>query len=184
MSPRPSAFTINASVTCWKSKASTRCLHQNGRPWTGRELRILRRDYGKPGHSLRTIAAKLGRTCQSVNSKALLLGLSWPLEFRVSTKGRTLKLSDHQQVEAVKRLAAGESCRAIARTFHVHPSTISRLASSRRAPKIPILEVKQTKKMSSDLVCATAVHDPGCVKTSSRLCVSAQFAEAIDEAVH
>ena len=29
----------------------------NGRPWTGREVRILRREYGKPGHSLRTIAA-------------------------------------------------------------------------------------------------------------------------------
>jgi hypothetical protein len=32
---------------------------------------ILRWDYGKPGHSLRTIAAKLGRTCQAVNSKAV-----------------------------------------------------------------------------------------------------------------
>ena len=28
------------------------------------------RDYGKPGRSLRTIAAKIGRTCQAVNSKA------------------------------------------------------------------------------------------------------------------
>ena len=33
-------------------------------PWSEREVRILRRDYGKPGRSLRTIAAKLGRTCQ------------------------------------------------------------------------------------------------------------------------
>ena len=100
----------------------------NGRPWSEREVRILRR----PGRSLRTIAAKLGRTCQGVNSKAGLLGLSWPLEFRASAKG-TSKLSDHQQAEALKRLAAGESCRAIARTFHVRHSTISRLASSRRA---------------------------------------------------
>ena len=47
----------------------------NGRPWSDRELRILRRDYGRPGHSLRTIADdKLGRTCQGVNSKAALLG--------------------------------------------------------------------------------------------------------------
>ncbi|MFZ0850256.1 MAG: helix-turn-helix domain-containing protein [Hyphomicrobiaceae bacterium] len=99
----------------------------NGRPWSDRELRILRRDYGKPGHSQRTIADKLGRTCQGVNSKAALLGLSWPLEFRASAKGRS-KLSDHQQAEALRRLAAGESCRAIARTFHVHPGTISRLA--------------------------------------------------------
>ena len=26
----------------------------NGRPWSEREVHILRRDYGKPGHSLRT----------------------------------------------------------------------------------------------------------------------------------
>ena len=99
----------------------------NGRPWSEHELRVLRRDYGKPGRSLRTIAAKLGRTCQAVNSKAALLGLSWPLEFRASAKG-TSKLSEHQQAEALRHLAAGESCRAIARTFSVHPSTISRLA--------------------------------------------------------
>ena len=96
--------------------------------WSEREVRILRRDYGKSGRSVRTIAAKLGRSSQAVGLKAALLGLSWPLEFRASTKGRTLKLSDHQQAKALRRLAAGESCRAIARTFHVHPSTISRLA--------------------------------------------------------
>ena len=90
-------------------------------------MRVLRRDYGKPGRSLRTIAAKIGRTCQAVNLKAALLGLSWPLEFRASTKGSS-KLSDRQQAEALRRLAAGESCRAIARTFHVNPATISRLA--------------------------------------------------------
>ena len=90
-----------------------------------REVRVLRRDHGKPGRSLRTIAAKLGRTCRSIGSKAALLGLSWPLEFRASTKGSTLKLSKHQQAEALRRLAAGESCRAIARTFHVHHATIS-----------------------------------------------------------
>ena len=49
-------------------------------------MRILRRDYGKPGRSLRTIAAKLGRTCQAVNLKAALLGLSGPLEFRASKR--------------------------------------------------------------------------------------------------
>jgi hypothetical protein len=27
-------------------------------------------------------------------------------------------------------------------------------------------------------------HDPGCVKTSSQVCVASQFAGAIDEAVH
>ena len=97
------------------------------RPWSEREVRILRCDYGKPGHSVRTIAAKLGRTCQSIGLKAGLLGLSWPREFRTSAKG-TSKLSEYQQAEALRRLAAGESCRAIARTFHVHPSTIARLA--------------------------------------------------------
>ena len=45
----------------------------------------------------------------------------------------TSKLSEDQQAEALRRLAAGESCRAIARTFHVRHSTISRLASRRRA---------------------------------------------------
>ena len=98
------------------------------RPWSEREVRSLRRDYGKPGHSLRTIAAMLGRTCQGVNSKAALLGLSWPLEFRASAKG-TSKLSDHQRAEALKRIAAGESYRAIAKTFGVHHATVSRLRS-------------------------------------------------------
>ena len=44
------------------------------RPWSERELRILRRDYGKPGRSLRTIAAKIGRTCQAVNLRRPCLG--------------------------------------------------------------------------------------------------------------
>jgi hypothetical protein len=66
------------------------------RLWSERELRILRRDYGKTGRSLRTIATNIGRTCQAVNLKAALLGLSWPPEFRASAKG-TSKLSDHQQ---------------------------------------------------------------------------------------
>jgi DNA invertase Pin-like site-specific DNA recombinase len=42
--------------------------------------------------------------------------------------GRRPKLSDHQQMEAKKRLAAGDTCRAVARTFGVHHATISRLA--------------------------------------------------------
>ena len=98
------------------------------RPWSEREVRILRRDCGKPGRSLRTIAAKIGRTYQAVNLKAALLGLSWPLEFRASAKGMS-KLSDHQQAEALKRIAAGESYRTIAKTFGVRPATVSRLRS-------------------------------------------------------
>ena len=99
----------------------------NGRPWSERELRILRRDYGKPGRSLRTIAAKLGRTCQGVNSKAASARVE--LAARIPGIGkRDVKAQRSSAAEALRRLAAGESCRAIARTFHVHPSTISRLA--------------------------------------------------------
>src|SRR6187549_816511 len=42
--------------------------------------------------------------------------------------GRKPKLSAHQQAEAKQRLAKGETCRAIGRTFGVHHATISRLA--------------------------------------------------------
>ena len=42
--------------------------------------------------------------------------------------GRKPKLTEHQQEEAIKRLAAGESCRAIGRTMGVHHATIARLA--------------------------------------------------------
>lgn len=42
--------------------------------------------------------------------------------------GRKPKLTDDQQTEAHRRLAAGETCRAIARSFAVHHSTISRLS--------------------------------------------------------
>jgi len=42
--------------------------------------------------------------------------------------GRKPKLTDHQQAEALKRLASGESCRAIGKTMGVHHATIARLA--------------------------------------------------------
>jgi hypothetical protein len=45
--------------------------------------------------------------------------------------GRKPKLTDHQQTEAFKRLAAGESCRSIAKTMAVHHATVARLAGSR-----------------------------------------------------
>jgi hypothetical protein len=44
--------------------------------------------------------------------------------------GRTPKLSDYQQAEALKRLAAGESCRAIGKSYRVHHATVSRLRSA------------------------------------------------------
>jgi hypothetical protein len=34
------------------------------------------------------------------------------------------------------------------------------------------------------LALSLAAHDPGCVKTSSQVCVASQFAGAIDEAIH
>jgi DNA invertase Pin-like site-specific DNA recombinase len=43
--------------------------------------------------------------------------------------GRKPKLDEHQQAEIVKRLEAGESCRAIAKTYRVHHATIARLAA-------------------------------------------------------
>jgi DNA invertase Pin-like site-specific DNA recombinase len=42
--------------------------------------------------------------------------------------GRNPKLSEHQQQEARKRLKAGESYRAIAKSYQVHHATIGRLA--------------------------------------------------------
>ncbi len=42
--------------------------------------------------------------------------------------GRKPKLTEHQQAEALKRLDASDSCRAIARAIAVHHATISRLA--------------------------------------------------------
>jgi DNA invertase Pin-like site-specific DNA recombinase len=44
--------------------------------------------------------------------------------------GRKPKLDKHQQAEALKRLAAGESRRAIARTYRCSHSTIGRLAGT------------------------------------------------------
>jgi DNA invertase Pin-like site-specific DNA recombinase len=41
--------------------------------------------------------------------------------------GRPLMLTPHQQEEALDRLAKGESCRSVARSFNVSHSTVSRL---------------------------------------------------------
>ena len=41
--------------------------------------------------------------------------------------GRKPKLSEHQQAEARTRLAAGETCRQVAKSYGVHHSTVSRL---------------------------------------------------------
>jgi len=94
--------------------------------WTEEEVRVVRRDYGKPGLSVRSIAAKLGRTPNQVMLKARLLGLKWPLECRANF-GREPALTDRQQAEARRRLAAGESARSIALDFGVNPGTVGRL---------------------------------------------------------
>ena len=111
----------------WKSKASTRHPHQIG---PGASASCASCDGITANPDVRCVPSQLSsvRTCQAVNSKAALLGLSWPLEFRASAKG-TSKLSDHQQSEALKRIAAGESYRAIAKTFGVRVATVSRLRS-------------------------------------------------------
>ena len=44
--------------------------------------------------------------------------------------GRKPKLNEHQRKEAIRRLAAGESARAVARMFAVHHATVSRLRAS------------------------------------------------------
>jgi DNA invertase Pin-like site-specific DNA recombinase len=43
--------------------------------------------------------------------------------------GRKPVLTEHQQKEALRRLATGESARSIARSFDCHHATISRLAA-------------------------------------------------------
>jgi DNA invertase Pin-like site-specific DNA recombinase len=46
--------------------------------------------------------------------------------------GRKPALTDHQQTEAVRRILVGESTRAIAKSYNVSHSTISRLAAGDR----------------------------------------------------
>jgi DNA invertase Pin-like site-specific DNA recombinase len=44
--------------------------------------------------------------------------------------GRKPKLNEHQRKEAIRRLAAGDSARAVVRTFAVHHASVSRLRAS------------------------------------------------------
>jgi IS30 family transposase len=41
--------------------------------------------------------------------------------------GRSFKLTSHQRSEAIRRRDRGETLTEIARSYNVHPSTISRL---------------------------------------------------------
>ena len=64
-------------------------------PWSERGVRILRRNYGKPGRSLHTIAAKLGRNVAGYWFKG---GLArFELAARIPGIGKgTSKLSNHR----------------------------------------------------------------------------------------
>jgi DNA-binding CsgD family transcriptional regulator len=104
-------------------------LYVRSRPtplWPDAEVRILSRDYGKRGLSVTSIAAKLGRTPNQVMCKAAGLGLKWPVESRANL-GSKPALTDRQQAEVRKRLAAGEAVRSIAGDYKVHPNTVKRL---------------------------------------------------------
>jgi hypothetical protein len=94
--------------------------------WSEAEVRVLRRDYGKRGLSVSSIAAKLGGTPNQVMCKAAGLGLKWPIESRANL-GSKPALTDRQQAEVRTRLAAGEAVRSIASDYKVHPNTVKRL---------------------------------------------------------
>ena len=68
----------------------------NFRPWSEREVRILRRDYGKRGRSLRTIAAEIGLryTCQAVNCPKAAL-LRFELAARIPGLGKRMYVQAH-----------------------------------------------------------------------------------------
>jgi len=91
-------------------------------------------DEGRPGAGLTTPSGR--------GILALLSGLAEEERHRIMKRanegrvaavkrgtkmGRTPKLDDHQQKEALKRIKAGESLRIIAKSYRVHHSTISRL---------------------------------------------------------
>jgi len=50
--------------------------------------------------------------------------------------GRPPALTEHQAKEAWRRLAKGESCRSIAKSFNCHHSTISRLQTKDNAKAV------------------------------------------------
>ena len=81
--------------------------------------------------SLRRLAVALLRSCgdgrnEPSASSSAPTRAAQPPRRKASKFGCKPKLSDHQQVEALKRLAAGKSCRHIGMTI-VHHSTISKL---------------------------------------------------------
>jgi DNA invertase Pin-like site-specific DNA recombinase len=97
----------------------------------GALIKVLDRDYldlTKPIN--RGILAFLSALAEDERHRILRRASEGRIEARKrgTHMGRRPKLSDFQQNEARERLAEGESCRTIAKTFGVHHSTISRLA--------------------------------------------------------
>jgi hypothetical protein len=71
--------------------------------WTEAEVRVLRWDYGKPRLSVRSIAAKLGRTPNQIMCKAAGLSLKWPLEFRANLGSEPVFTDRQPQVSGCVR---------------------------------------------------------------------------------
>jgi DNA invertase Pin-like site-specific DNA recombinase len=63
--------------------------------------------------------------------------------------GRKPKLTSHQQKEVLARRDAGESEAAIARSYNVNQSTISRLVVSRSIPSVEALIEAETARQSA-----------------------------------
>jgi hypothetical protein len=80
---------------------------------------------------------RLGRT-RSVSRRSIPSDAGRQIAIAKGVRfGPKPKLTDHQQGEALKRLAAGASCRAIAKTMGVHHATIARLTGNHRAGSGP-----------------------------------------------
>src|SRR5262245_52641089 len=72
----PRTSSADTSASGLRQRGALHSLRSLPTPlWIEEEVRVLHRDYGKPGLSVRSIAAKLGRTPNQVMLKARLLGL-------------------------------------------------------------------------------------------------------------
>ena len=96
MSLRHVAQTVGLDYQCLRHLPEKQGVYKvpppNGRPWSEREVRVLR-DYGTPGRSLHTTAAKLARTSKAVSSKAAQLGLSWAARIPGNPRTRGMAMS-------------------------------------------------------------------------------------------
>ena len=96
-------------------------------------LPILRR-MGRHYHGARPLDAHRSRTPSwSASLSASALAKAARAKANGESLGRKPKLTRHQQREAIQRRDNSESIRAIAHTYSVHPSTISRFSWRTRA---------------------------------------------------